>query len=238
MQRSVRSRSHVVRVLVSEADSLSCELIRKALRPKRYRVNVVATATAVDQTLACVKQTEPDVAIVSARLQEGPLEGHRVLRELRASQSKTRSIILLDSRDRHLVIDTFRNGAHGAVFRDEPVETLAKCIHAVHRGQIWANSEHLGYLMEELIHTMPVRLRDAAGVGLLSKRQEEVAQLVSEGLTNKEVSSQLGLSEHTVRNYVNKIFERLGLSTRVELVLYCLYKRQRNGRGAPTNDAA
>jgi DNA-binding NarL/FixJ family response regulator len=58
--------------------------------------------------------------------------------------------MLLDSRERDLVIDAFRCGARGVVFRDEPLETLGKCIHAVHRGQVWANSQQLGYILEAL----------------------------------------------------------------------------------------
>jgi DNA-binding NarL/FixJ family response regulator len=73
---------------------------------------------------------------------------------------------------------------------------------------------------------MPMRLHDARGMDLLSKREGEVARLVSEGLTNRGIAVQLGLSEHTVRNYLFKIFERLGVSTRVELVLYCFQERQ------------
>jgi DNA-binding NarL/FixJ family response regulator len=68
-------------------------------------------------------------------------------------------------------------------------------------------------------------LQDARGLNLLSKRDENVVRLVSEGLTNRQISSDLGLSEHTVRNYLFRIFDKLGVSTRVELVLYCLQDR-------------
>jgi DNA-binding NarL/FixJ family response regulator len=144
---------------------------------------------------------------------------------VRALQSKTRAVMLLASRDRDLVVDAFRCGAHGVIFRDEPVETLSKCIHAVHHGQVWANSEHLGYLLDALGHAKPLHLQDARGLNILSKREENVVRLVSEGLTNRQISSDLGLSEHTVRNYLFRIFDKLGVSTRVELVLYCLQDR-------------
>jgi DNA-binding NarL/FixJ family response regulator len=134
--------------------------------------------------------------------------------------------MLLDSRDRELVIDAFRFGARGVVFRDEPLETLCKCIHAVHKGQVWANSEQLGFLLGALSTSLPTHLQDARGSNILSKREEDVVKLVAEGMTNREVSRQLTLSEHTVRNYLFRIFEKLGISSRVELVLYCLQQRQ------------
>jgi DNA-binding NarL/FixJ family response regulator len=193
--------------------------------------------------LALLREHEPDIAIISAQLEDGPLEGYHVLRELRCLRSKTRAIILLGSRERELVTDAFRCGAHGVIFRDEPLETLGKCIHAVHSGQVWANSEQLGYLLEALGHAGHVRLHDTRGIDLLSKREGDVVRLVAEGLTNRLISVELGLSEHTVRNYLFRVFDKLGVSTRVELVLYSFQERQqkllkvrqtehRNGNGA------
>jgi DNA-binding NarL/FixJ family response regulator len=225
MHDAQQSWSSVVSVVIAEANQLNCQLVESAFRSKRTHVAVIASAVGSQQTLALVKEREPDVAIVSAQLETGPLDGYHILRELQALQTKTRSILLLGSRDRELVIDAFRCGARGVVFRDEPLETLAKCIHAVHRGQVWANSQHLGYLLD-VLSQMPMRLHDAKGMELLSKREGEVVHLVSEGLTNRGISVQLGLSEHTVRNYLFRIFEKLGVSTRVELVLYCFQERQ------------
>jgi DNA-binding NarL/FixJ family response regulator len=143
----------------------------------------------------------------------------------RKLKQRTRAVMLLDTRERDMVIDAFRCGAHGIVFRDEPLETLGKCIHAVHQGQVWANSQQLGYVLEALSLTMPMRLQDARGMNLLSKREESVVRQVAEGMTNREISAHLKLSEHTVRNYLFRVFDKLGVSTRVELVLYCLQER-------------
>jgi two-component system nitrate/nitrite response regulator NarL len=81
---------------------------------------------------------------------------------------------------------------------------------------------------------MPFRFEDSNGVKLLTKRERDVARLVAEGLTNRGISTQLGLSEHTVRNYLLRIFDKLGVSTRVELVLYCLQERHRTPAAMPT----
>jgi DNA-binding NarL/FixJ family response regulator len=231
MQKSQQSRNSVITVVIAEANQLNCQLVASAFRPRRAGVAVVASAVASDRALSLFKEREPDVAIISSELEDGPLEGYRVVRELRSLQSKTRAIMLLSTRERELVIDAFRSGARGVIFRDEPLETLAKCIHAVSRGQVWANSQHLGYLLDVLGHIIPPRLHDARGVELLSKREAEVVRLVAEGLTNRGISTQLGLSEHTIRNYLFRIFDKLGVSTRVELVLYCLQEKQGQSTG-------
>jgi DNA-binding NarL/FixJ family response regulator len=219
------SSSSCVSVLVAEANEMSCQLVETALRPRRYRVSVVGSAIDSSRAVSLLRERAPDVAVISSQLREGPLEGFRVVRELRSLQSRTRAVMLLDTRERDLVIDAFRCGARGIVFRDEPLETLGKCIHAVHRGQVWANSQQLGYILEALSLTMPMRLQDARGMNLLSKREESVVRQVAEGMTNREISARLKLSEHTVRNYLFRIFDKLGVSTRVELVLYCLQER-------------
>jgi DNA-binding NarL/FixJ family response regulator len=230
MQNAQQSRSSV-NVLVAEASFLHCQLVENIFRPKRTGIVVVACSVDSSDALARIKEHQPDILVVSARLQQGPLEGYRVLRELQLLQSRTRAVMLLDSRERDLVVDAFRCGAHGVVFRDEPIETLGKCIHVVHRGQVWANSENLGYLLEALGKAAPLRFQDSnAAARLLTKRELDVVRLVAEGLTNRDISTQLGLSEHTIRNYLFRVFDKLGVSTRVELVLYCLQARQ--GRSA------
>jgi DNA-binding NarL/FixJ family response regulator len=225
MPKALESQNNVVNVIVAEASEMYCQLVESAFRPRRFRVSVVASAVESVRAVSLLKEREPDVAIISAQLHEGPLAGFAVLRELRSLQSKTRAVMLLSSRERGLVIDAFRSGAHGVIFRDEPLETLSKCIHAVHQGQVWANSQHLGYLLEALAQVKPLRLQDAHGANLLSKREEKVVRLVAEGLTNRQISVELVLSEHTIRNYLFKIFDKLGVSTRVELVLYCLQEK-------------
>lgn len=225
MPKALESQNNVVNVIVAEASEMYCQLVESAFRTRRFRVSVVASAVESVRAVSLLKERQPDVAIISAQLHEGPLAGFGVLRELRALQSKTRAVMLLSSRERGLVIDAFRSGAHGVIFRDEPLETLSKCIHAVHQGQVWANSQHLGYLLEALAQVKPLRLQDARGANLLSKREEKVVRLVAEGLTNRQISVELALSEHTIRNYLFKIFDKLGVSTRVELVLYCLQEK-------------
>lgn len=215
-----------VRLLIAESSQMNGQLLENALRPKSRRVTVVANVLRGSDVLEAAKESRPDVAVISSQLQEGALEGYRVLRELRQAHERTRTVMLLASRDRELVLDAFRCGVRGVVFRDEAIEILVKSIHAVHHGQVWANSESMRSLIEALGEALPVRSRDNRGMSRLSKREADVVRLVAEGLSNKDISLQLKLSEHTVRNYLFHVFDKLGVSTRVELVLYCLRDKQ------------
>lgn len=197
---------------------MSCQLLMGALRRCRW-IKVVARATRSSEALEAVQKTGPNMALVSARLQDGSLTGFTVVRELRALHPHVRTILVLDSAEPGWVIDAFRAGAKGIFSRQDPLNTLTRCIQCVHRGQIWANSSQLESVLEAFARVAPPRLIDG-GKQPLSKRELEVAELVAEGLSNRQISQQLGLSEHTIKNYLFHIFEKLGMSSRVELVLY------------------
>jgi two-component system nitrate/nitrite response regulator NarL len=233
MEKMQRLRSSATSVFIAEANQMNCQLIDNALRARRAQVFVAGTAVSSERTLDQLGKTAADVLIVSERLQEGPLEGYRLLRQLHVKQPKTRGVMLLESRNRDAVIDAFRCGARGVIFRDEPLVTLTKCIRVVDRGQFWVNTEHLGYLLEALGKSLPIRLQNARGLNLLSKREADAVHLVAQGLTNREISQRLKLSEHTVRNYLFRVFDKLGVSTRVELALYYLQENESEQVPAP-----
>jgi DNA-binding NarL/FixJ family response regulator len=89
-------------------------------------------------------------------------------------------------------------------------------------GQIWANTEQLNYLMDLISEVPSLRVLNSNGKNLLTPREEQVVALVAEGLSNRQVARELKLSEHTVKKYLFRVFDKLGISTRVELVLYAM----------------
>jgi DNA-binding CsgD family transcriptional regulator len=120
----------------------------------------------------------------------------------------------------------FRAGASGIFSRDQSSDLLCKCIHAVHKGQVWANSKELRFVIEALGPALPAKSICTRGSDLLTKREVGVVDLVAAGLTNRDISLQLHLSEHTVRNYLFRIFNKVGTSNRLELALYAIHRRE------------
>jgi DNA-binding NarL/FixJ family response regulator len=145
--------------------------------------------------------------------------------------------MLLDSSERSQVVEAFRAGARGVFSRSESLKSLAKCILCVNQGQIWANSKELKFLLEALGEALPLRVIDARGTELLSRREQEVVRCVAEGLSNREIAQRLGLTEHTVKNYLFRIFDKLGVSKRVEVVLYA-YSLSSNTEAMPSPSPA
>jgi two-component system nitrate/nitrite response regulator NarL len=209
----------VIRVLAADSTRMNSQLLTAALeRDKRFEVLEPVSDT--KSLIAAVMEEKPSVVLVSADLDDEPRKGFEVARELRALRPETRVVMLLDNSDRALVVEAFRVGARGVFCRSESLKSLPKCIQRVSEGQVWANSKEIRFLLEALGEAMPMRVIDARGAGLLSRREQEVVRCVAEGLSNREIAQRLGLTEHTVKNYLFRIFDKLGVSKRVEVVLY------------------
>jgi len=223
-----------ISVLVADENRMACQLLTSSLQ-RNSNFRVIGCATSMSEVLQSLKQEPAQVAVISVNLQDGPLSGFQLLRELRSSHPQTRAVLLLDSSERDLVVDAFRAGARGIFSRSQSFKMLCKCIVCVNQGQIWANNDELQFVLEALGQIAPLHIVNAQGKSLLSKREEQVVACVAEGLTNREIARQLNLSEHTVKNYLFRIFDKLGISGRVELVLYALSHREppENENGTP-----
>jgi DNA-binding NarL/FixJ family response regulator len=102
---------------------------------------------------------------------------------------------------------------------------LCKCLLRVADGQIWANTEQLNYSMELISEVPSFGVLNSNGNNLLTPREEQVDALVAEGMGNRNIARKLNLSEHTIKKYLFRIFEKLGISSGVELVLYAVNNR-------------
>jgi DNA-binding NarL/FixJ family response regulator len=213
-----------ISVLVADSTPLTGHLLAEALRRDRGLTanNISARGNFI---LTDALELQPDITILSENLEGIPGRGLAVLRQLRATVPKTRTIMLLDHDERNTVVETFRSGARGVFSRNDPVRMLAKCVHRVHEGQLWVSTVQLLFVLEALSEAPATQLVDAKGSNLLSKREQDVVRWLAEGLTNVEIARELGLSENTVRNYIFRIFNKLGVSSRVEVVIYASNQR-------------
>ena len=215
-----------IQLLVAETCRLSCELMAAALCRYRRRLSVVACATDSAQILKAYAEKKPDVCIISSHLRNGDSSGISVTRELHAAHEKVRVLMLIDSPTRGPVVEAFRSGVLGVFPRDGSFGDLYQGIQKVSTGQIWANNEQLQYLVESIADVGSPAITDAKGNTLLTRREQSLVDLVAQGRTNREISRELNLSEHTVRNYLFRIFNKLGTSNRLELALYAINHKE------------
>ena len=186
-----------IRVLVADSNQMECQLLVSALR-QRPEFDVICCAADIDAILQAIMAFPAQIAIINIDRPRNESHDMTLVRRFHLARPEISKIVLINSGDREVVVNAFRSGARGLFcFADYPFRLLCKCILSVHQGQVWANSEKL-----------------------LTPREEQVVALVADGLSNREIAQELGLSEHTVKKYLFRIFDKLGISSRVELVLY------------------
>lgn len=211
------------RVLAADSTAMATHLLVEALR-RDDQFDMIEAPSHPGDLLGVLIQEKPQIALLSATLGEPNLESFDLVRKVRAQSPETRVIVLLDSSERTPVIEAFRAGAQGVFCRTEPFRLLTKCIQCVQNGQIWANNAELQFLLDTLVQSSSAGSLNLKA-GLLSGREVDVVRCVVEGLSNREIAQRLTLTEHTVKNYLFRIFDKLGVSSRVEVVLYAF----RNG---------
>jgi DNA-binding NarL/FixJ family response regulator len=222
-----RGRDQKISLVVSGGSYMSSELLARALT-RIKTLDVLKCTVNFGETLDAIVDLRPDVAVLSIHFAEGPYKALELLRRLRDLSVRSRCVLLMDEAEREDVIDAFRAGARGIFRRSTPTHLLARCIAAVHHGQIWATSTDVLQVIEALQTAMPFKGVNSRGEALLTKREQELVPLVANGLTNREISIELAVSEHTIKNHLFRIYEKLGISNRVELILYGVAERDKS----------
>jgi two-component system nitrate/nitrite response regulator NarL len=209
-----------IRVLIADGSLLRSQLLADGLGgDDQFEI---ATAEASEQVLQCLVKNPFEVLLVSSGHGENGASGLQIAREAWKVCPALSIVFLMDVLERQAVIEAFRCGARGVIGRSDSLESLRKCIVRVTEGQVWASSAQLDFLLEALVEPMTIENDGESSARPLSKREEEIARLVAEGCSNRQISERLKLSEHTIKNYLFRVFEKLGVSTRVELTLYAL----------------
>ena len=229
MTHALRSLSGNIRVIIADADRMSGQLIAEGLARGRHDIDVIGVSNNSAETIREIEKNRPDIALINVHLEDGKLTGYNVLQTLQTLSPGTSAIMLIPDSERDLVVDAFRGGARGVFCRMQPIKLLPKCIRTVHEGQIWADTRNLVYLLDFLTQLKPLRLiKPGGGMSRLTPRESEVVHLLADGLSTRDISQKLALSEHTIRNYLSAIYDKLGVSSRVELALYAVHREDLN----------
>ncbi len=210
-----------IRVLVADNSPFHTQLLAEALKRDPDLQIVSSDLDAASLVAAAISQNI-DVFVLSAFAEEEAQGGFRILKELRETNPHTRAVMLLDSSKPDSIVEAFRSGARGIIDHHESIDMLCRCIRRIHEGQVWASHEQIELVIEALASTPRVRIVGGNGINLLCKREVEVVRYLAEGLTNREIAQRMGLSQHTIKNYLFHIFDKLGVSSRIELLFMTL----------------
>jgi DNA-binding NarL/FixJ family response regulator len=204
-------------VIVSDRDAMSSDVLAATLRRE---LHCHAAAIPPENLVHALQENQVGVLVIGADLENRSGSGLDLARTVDRLYPQVFVVILLSSSKHASVVDAFRCGARGVFSRERPISELIECITHVQRGYIWAGGPEASALIEAL-RTLPSSDSLVAGApSLLSERELQIVRYASTGKTNKIIAHKLRLSEHTVKNHLFRAFEKLGVSSRVELLFY------------------
>ncbi|HEV2617231.1 MAG TPA: response regulator transcription factor [Candidatus Acidoferrales bacterium] len=209
-----------VRVLVADDHAIFRDGLRK-LFEDTDEVTIVGEASNGNECVRMLAKLKPDILLLDLRMPEK--DGLGVLEEINFDSVTTRVIVLTAAEDDRDVVRAMRLGARGVVLKQSASDLLLKSIKKVHDGEIWLDNRMTAEVIDAFKRSAETgQRRDKP---LLSDREKEIVQLVAQGFRNREIGEKLFISEQTVKNHLHNIFDKLGVSDRLELALYAIHHR-------------
>jgi two-component system, NarL family, nitrate/nitrite response regulator NarL len=213
----------LIRIVIADDHPIFRDGLRKLLMLEED-FRVVAEARDGKEVLEVLDEHQPDILLLDLKMPG--LDGLTALQKLQNSRTKTKVIVLTASEDKNQFVQAMKFGTCGIVLKQTATELLIKSIRKVHAGEIWLDSHTTAAVMRQFSSPM-----DAAPLGNrdrdrspLSQREREIVVLVAQGFKNKEMAEKMFISEQTVKNHLHNIFDKLGVSDRLELALYAIHK--------------
>jgi two-component system, NarL family, nitrate/nitrite response regulator NarL len=204
-----------IRILLIDNHTIVRAAIRLLLE-SRPGLHVVGEGGDRAQSLAVAASEQPDI-ILFALNEASDLD---YLPELLTIAGQARAVILTGLRDPKVHQRAVRLGATGVVLKDMPAEDVIRAIEKVNSGEVWLNRSMTASVLAGLVRGSGELDVEAAKIATLTKREREINTLIGEGLKNKQIAARLFISDATVRHHLTSIFDKLGVSDRLELIIY------------------
>ena len=209
-----------IRVLMADDHVIFRDGLRKLLESEDD-IKIVGEASNGNECVHMLTKLKPDILLLDLRMPDK--DGLAVLEEVNLDSLITRVIVLTAAEDDRDAVRAMRLGARGIVLKQSASDLLVKSIHRVHGGEIWLDNCMTAEVMKAF--TKDSNGSPRGDKPLLSDREKQVVQLVAQGYRNKEIGEKLFISEQTVKNHLHNIFDKLGVSDRLELALYAIHHR-------------
>ncbi len=224
--RTGESHKPVIRIVIADDHPIVRDGLRKLLSLEDD-FEIVGEANDGREVLDLIQEVEPDVLLLDLRMPN--LDGLGTLQAMQHTGKRTRVIVLTASEDKNEFVQAMKLGCSGIVLKQTAPELIVKSIRKVHAGEIWLDSHTTAAVMRQFAVTTDGSTGGSGGGksrerSPLSTREREIVQLVAQGYKNKEMAEKMFISEQTVKNHLHNIFDKLGVSDRLELALYAIHK--------------
>jgi len=193
-------------------------------------IRVVGQAESLSQTLSAIQKFSADILVFEAALSPNPPD---TVSDILRQSGNCHLVVVLQEPDQEMTLELFRRGAHAVVSREVEPEMLVDCLRKVAQGQPWLEARAIGWVLEAY-RTQGIRPAGSRPKVQLTPKEALIVSCVTQGMKNKEIALRVGTTEQVVKNYLRKVYDKLGVADRLELALYCLNHRvaQKEGDGA------
>jgi len=217
-----------IRVILADTQAIFRAGLRKIFALEDD-IRVVGQAETLAQTLSAAKKFSCDILIFESALAPDPVEA---VSDLLRQNAGLKLVVVTPESSEDLTLELFRRGAQGIVSREVEPELLVECLRKVAQGESWLDSKGMHWVMEayRTQATRPISSRTKAQ---LTPKESLIVSCVTQGMKNKEIAVRVGTTEQVVKNYLRKVYDKLGVADRFELALYCLHNRVLEGGAKP-----
>jgi len=221
-----------IRVIVADTQAIFRAGLRKIFAVEDD-VRVVGQAETLSQAFSAAQKFSADVLLFEAALAPNPQEA---VSDLLRQNPNLRIVVVTQEPEEELTLELFRRGAHGIVSREVEPELLVTCLRAVAKGQVWLDSRGIQWVLEAY-RTQGTRPGNPRTKVQLTPKESLIVSCVTQGMKNKEIAQRVGTTEQVVKNYLRKVYDKLGVADRLELALYCLNNRVVETAAKPNGQA-
>src|ERR1039458_7908365 len=209
-----------IRVIVADTQAIFRAGLRKIFALEDD-IRVVGQAESLEQTVTALQKFSADIIIFEAALAPNPADA---VGDLLRQNASCRLVVVLQEPDQEMTLELFRRGAHSIVSREVEPEMLVECLRKVAQGEPWLDNRAVGWVMQAY-RTQGMRPAGSHPKVSLTPKESLIVSCVTQGMKNKEIALRVGTTEQVVKNYLRKVYDKLGVADRLELALYCLNHR-------------
>ena len=213
-------KGQFVRVIVADSQAIFRAGLRKVFALEDD-IRVVGQAETLPQTQSAVSKFSADILIFEAALTPSPIDA---VADILRQNPQLKVVVVTPGADEELTLELFRRGAHGIVSREVEPEILVDCLRKVSQGEPWLDHQGVNWVLSAF-RTQGNRPAGGRPKVQLTPKESLIVSCVTQGMKNKEIAVRVGTTEQVVKNYLRKVYDKLGVADRLELALFCLHNR-------------